>query len=229
VDDKHGGGIVLLDLHPIWLDSIKDVLDEMGMRVAAATTVPEDALEAIARLAPRYFVLDPAVREGESDWLRLIGEAVAIDPELIVIALSECGDAETVQAAFAAGAAAYVVKTANKSDIAAALRLAQKTAIYVARSLPAAPDNEALTRREFEILQLVAEGHSNAVIGRKLWLAEQTVKFHLSNVYRKIGVQNRTAAARWAELHGVSSLESAQGRSEETAAPALAWTSPAAS
>ena len=48
---------------------------------------------------------------------------------------------------------------------------------------------------------------TNAAIGRKLWLAEQTVKFHLSNVYRKIGVQNRTAAARWAELHGVSSLE----------------------
>jgi NarL family two-component system response regulator LiaR len=228
VDDKHGD-IVLLDLHPIWLDSITDVLDEMGMNVAAATTVPEEALDAIARLAPRYFVLDPAVRDGESDWLRLIGEAVALDPELTVIALSESGDAETVQAAFAAGAAAYVVKTASESDIGAALRLAQKTAIHVARSLPAAPDNEALTRREFEILQLVAEGHSNAVIGRKLWLAEQTVKFHLSNVYRKIGVQNRTAAARWAELHGVSSLETEEARSPETPAPALAWTSPAAS
>jgi DNA-binding NarL/FixJ family response regulator len=228
VDDKHGD-IVLLDLHPIWLDSMRDVLDEMGMTVAAATTVPEDALDAIARLAPRYFVLDPAVRDGESSWLRLIGEAVALDPELTVIGLSESGDPETVQAAFAAGAAAYVVKTASESDIGAALRLAQKTAIHVARSLPATPENEALTRREFEILQLVAEGHSNAVIGRKLWLAEQTVKFHLSNVYRKIGVQNRTAAARWAELHGVSTLEAEQTSSAEAPQPALAWSSPAAS
>ena len=74
---------------------------------------------------------------------------------------------------------------------------------------------ESLTPRELEILQLVAEGHSNAVIGRKLWLAEQTVKFHLSNVYRKIGVRNRTAAARWAELHGVSSLEATETRSPQ--------------
>jgi DNA-binding NarL/FixJ family response regulator len=218
VDDKHGN-IVLLDPHPIWLDSVREVLDELGMSVTAATTVPEEALEAIARLAPRYFVLDPAVRDGESNWLRLIGEAVALDPELTVIAFSESGDPETVQAAFAAGAAAFIVKTASESDIGAALRLAQTTAIHVARSVPTAPDNEALTRREFEILQLVAEGHSNAVIGRKLWLAEQTVKFHLSNVYRKIGVQNRTAAARWAELHGVSSLETAQvGSSQNSAA-----------
>ena len=227
MDSKHGC-IVLLDLHPIWLDSMRDVLDDMGMDVAAATTIPEEALDAIARLTPRYFVLDPAVRDGESTWLRLIGEAVALDPSITVIALSESGDAETVQAAFAAGAAAYVVKTANENDIGAALQLAQKTAIHVARSLPATPDNEALTRREYEILQLVAEGHSNAVIGRKLWLAEQTVKFHLSNVYRKIGVQNRTAAARWAELHGVSALDVEQERTEEVT-PALSWSSPAAS
>ena len=62
---------------------------------------------------------------------------------------------------------------------------------------------ELLTRRELEILQLVAEGHSNAAMGRKLWVTEQTVKFHLSNIYRKLGVRNRTAAARWASLHGV--------------------------
>ncbi|MDX6465389.1 MAG: two-component system, NarL family, response regulator DevR [Gaiellaceae bacterium] len=212
------GSTVLLDPHPIWLDSVQDVLDEMGMSVAEATTVPEEALDAIARLAPRYFVLDPAVRDGESNWLRLIGEAVALDPELTVIAFSESGDAEIVEGAFAAGAAVFIVKTANASDIGAALQLAQTTAIHVARSLPATPDNEALTRREFEILQLVSEGHSNAVIGRRLWLAEQTVKFHLSNVYRKIGVQNRTAAARWAELHGVSSLEATQTGSPQNSA-----------
>src|SRR5204862_799540 len=112
--------------------------------------------------------------------------------------------------------AAFVVKTASETDIGAALRLAQKTAIHLARSVPATNGNDALTRREYEILQLVAEGHSNAVIGRKFWLAEQTVKFHLSNVYRKIGVRNRTAAARWAELHGVSSLEATETKSPQT-------------
>jgi len=215
--DDDCGSIVLLDPHPIWLDSIQTVLAGLGITVAAATTVPAEALDAITRLAPRYFVLDPAVRDGESEWLSLIGEAMALDSELIVLALSESTDADVVQAAFEAGASAFVVKTAQADDIGAALRLAQRTAIHVASSLPSTPEDEALTRRELEILRLVAEGHSNAVIGRTLWLAEQTVKFHLSNVYRKIGVQNRTAAARWAELHGVSSLESPEAESQEAA------------
>jgi DNA-binding NarL/FixJ family response regulator len=226
--DKRGN-IVLLDLHQIWLDSMREVLDEMGASVVAATTVPEEALEAIARLTPEFFVLDPAVCDGESSWLRLIGQATDLDPELTVIAFSESDDTEVMEAAFAAGAAAFLVKTAIEGDISAALRLAQATAIHIARSVPAMPENEALTRREFEILQLVAEGHSNAVIGRQLWLAEQTVKFHLSNVYRKVGVQNRTAAARWAELHGVSSLEVAETGSAVTSPPSLAWSNPAAS
>jgi DNA-binding CsgD family transcriptional regulator len=60
-----------------------------------------------------------------------------------------------------------------------------------------------LTRRELEILRLVAEGHSNAELARTLWVTEQTIKFHLSNIYRKLEVANRTEASRWAQLHGV--------------------------
>jgi DNA-binding CsgD family transcriptional regulator len=62
-----------------------------------------------------------------------------------------------------------------------------------------------LTRRELEILQLVAEGHSNTQLAKMLWVTEQTVKFHLSNVYRKLDVANRTEASRWAQLHGLLS------------------------
>jgi DNA-binding CsgD family transcriptional regulator len=62
-----------------------------------------------------------------------------------------------------------------------------------------------LTRRELEILQLVAEGHSNAQLARMLWVTEQTVKFHLSNIYRKLDVSNRTEASRWAQLQGLLS------------------------
>jgi DNA-binding CsgD family transcriptional regulator len=58
-----------------------------------------------------------------------------------------------------------------------------------------------LTRRELEILKLVAEGLSNAELARMLWVTEQTVKFHLSNIYRKLNVSNRTEASRWAQLH----------------------------
>jgi DNA-binding NarL/FixJ family response regulator len=57
-----------------------------------------------------------------------------------------------------------------------------------------------LTPRELEVLRSVAEGHTNAEIGRELWLTEQTVKFHLSKIYRKLGVSNRTEASRYALL-----------------------------
>ena len=67
-----------------------------------------------------------------------------------------------------------------------------------------------LTKREREILQLVAEGHSNSQLARMLWVTEQTVKFHLSNIYRKLDVANRTEASRWAQIHGL--LEPAAGR-----------------
>jgi DNA-binding NarL/FixJ family response regulator len=65
---------------------------------------------------------------------------------------------------------------------------------------PACP----LTARELEILRAVAEGHTNARIGRQLWVTEQTVKFHLSNIYRKLGVSNRTEASRYALVNGLA-------------------------
>ena len=71
------------------------------------------------------------------------------------------------------------------------------------QSRAATEDLPDLTRRELEILQLVAEGHSNTQLAKMLWVTEQTVKFHLSNVYRKLDVANRTEASRWAQLHGL--------------------------
>jgi DNA-binding NarL/FixJ family response regulator len=62
---------------------------------------------------------------------------------------------------------------------------------------------EGLTTREREVLCLVAAGLPNGRIAKELWVTEQTVKFHLSNVYRKLGVANRTAASRYAHLHGL--------------------------
>jgi DNA-binding CsgD family transcriptional regulator len=74
-----------------------------------------------------------------------------------------------------------------------------------------------LTRRELEILRLVAEGDSNAELARMLWVTEQTVKFHLSNIYRKLDVSNRTEASRWAQVHGLL-----EARPTVTLEPALA-------
>ena len=73
-----------------------------------------------------------------------------------------------------------------------------------ARRSPSSDEDCPLTDRELEILRLVAEGHTNGRIARELWVTEQTVKFHLSNTYRKLGVANRTEASRYAHLHNLT-------------------------
>ena len=112
-----------------------------------------------------------------------------------------------------------MIKTAQPADIRAGVRQAFRSSIFLPsprRSAsppqpqppPATTDGEVLTRREVEILKLAAEGPSNAELARKLWVTEQTVKFHLSNIYRKLGVANRTEASRWAQVNGLLGDES---------------------
>jgi NarL family two-component system response regulator LiaR len=129
------------------------------------------------------------------------------------VVLSASDDPQQIQAAFAAGASVYCVKRAAAADLVVAIRQAFDHSIYLAgaytgelaSSGAADPgrygEAAELTRREFEILQLVAEGHSNSALATMLWVTEQTVKFHLSNIYRKLNVSNRTEASRWAQLH----------------------------
>jgi DNA-binding NarL/FixJ family response regulator len=110
---------------------------------------------------------------------------------------------------------AFVVKKAHPDDLAVAVRQAYEHSIFLpgwtSETEPAfadRPDHPDLTRRELEILRLVAEGHSNADVAKMLWVTEQTVKFHLSNIYRKLAVGNRTEASRWAQVHGLLSAKS---------------------
>jgi len=133
-----------------------------------------------------------------------------LHPGLKTIVLTSSDDPSDISGAFAAGAAAYVIKTAHADDIASAIRQAFDHSIFfsppaLAPAETMAPSNGAdeLTRREFEILKLAADGHSNAQMAKMLWVTEQTVKFHLSNIYRKLDVSNRTEASRWAQLHGL--------------------------
>jgi DNA-binding NarL/FixJ family response regulator len=79
-----------------------------------------------------------------------------------------------------------------------------------------------LTGRELEILRLVAGGASNARIAGRLWVTEQTVKFHLSNVYRKLGVANRTEASHYAHTRGLLDLAALAGSSGDPSQPAAA-------
>jgi DNA-binding NarL/FixJ family response regulator len=206
---------ILLDPHPLWLDAVADVLQRVGVDVRETTTEPEEALALLSEYNPDLFVVELGAYAGRVEAADTIRVARERAPGIRVIVLSTVADPEHIDRALNAGAVAYVIKTAQPDDFASAVRQAFDHSIFFPGSAetaaPAtAPASEAdtpLTKRELEILRLVAEGHTNADMARKLWVTEQTVKFHLSNIYRKLHVANRTEAGRWAQLQGLLSTE----------------------
>jgi DNA-binding NarL/FixJ family response regulator len=210
-----GRSAVVLDRHPLWRDAVAQLLDGLGVNVVGKTNNGEAAVQLLDTDKADLLVLGLQVPAGRPDAeaLALLRRVREGHPHVRQVVLSECAEPEHIDAAFAAGAVVYCIKTAEPEDLASAIRQAFYHSIFVAdvrrvaTSAHPAPRNDAagaeLTRREREILKLVAEGHSNAQLARMLWVTEQTVKFHLSNIYRKLDVANRTEASRWAQLNGL--------------------------
>jgi DNA-binding NarL/FixJ family response regulator len=201
---------VLVDQHPLWLDTVAQVVSRVGVEVVGKATSSTAALALVEEAQPRLLITGIKMANDEIDGIALVRNALERAAGLKAIVLSMYDDPQHIDAAFAAGAAAYVLKTAHPDDLTSAIRQAFDHSIYLAGVRPAAApaqaaveDSPGLTRRELEILQLVAEGHSNAELARMLLVTEQTVKFHLSNLYRKLNVSNRTEASRWAQLRGL--------------------------
>jgi DNA-binding NarL/FixJ family response regulator len=132
-------------------------------------------------------------------------------PGVEVVALTTFSEPERVHAAMAAGAAGYLLKDASADDVAAAVRAAYRGEVHLdpvaARNLSrslTAPDQAGagLTRREREILVLIAQGKSNRDIASTLVISERTARTHVSNVLAKLGLTSRTQAALWAVREG---------------------------
>jgi DNA-binding NarL/FixJ family response regulator len=203
---------VLLDPYPIWLDAVELVLNRVGVGIVGKTSSGSEAVRLVSEHAPDLLIVEIDSLPGEPGGLDVVRQARATGSELRAIVLSSHQVTSAIDGALAAGAAAYVVKTAHPDDVASAVRQAFDHSVFLpgspapasAASQGARPERPGgLTRREVEILRLVAEGHSNAQLASMLWVTEQTVKFHLSNIYRKLDVTNRTEASRWAQLNGL--------------------------
>ena len=152
------------------------------------------------------------VRMPERDGLELLKEIKGSWPGVRVIMLTSYDHSRYVKAALGEGADGYMLKDATPEDLDQAIRVAMAGGGNVLSAkamralfdeggetgeedgdLPRRPDN--LTKRELDILALLAEGRSNRDISRQLFLSEKTVKAHLAAVFRKLGVTNRTQAA----------------------------------
>jgi DNA-binding NarL/FixJ family response regulator len=129
-------------------------------------------------------------------------------PGTKVVVLTSFADRQRVSDAVRAGAVGYLLKDCTPEDLLAAVRAAAAGHVpldpRVAGALLPARDAEPeqlLSEREQEVLLLAAQGLANKQIGRRLGISDSTVKVHLGNIYRRIGVTDRTSAAMWARDH----------------------------
>jgi DNA-binding NarL/FixJ family response regulator len=207
---------VLLDRHPLWLTAVERVLKAIDIEVVAKAVTVDQALAALEKHDPDLFVAEIVTPSSPVVDVSFLPRVREVAPEAKTVILSMHEEAQHIDAALQAGAAAYVLKSAHPDDLASTIRQIFDHSVFLPGNGEAAPATapinigvprltkpSSLTRREVEILQLAAEGHSNAQMAKLLWVTEQTVKFHLSNIYRKLDVSNRTEASRWAQLHGL--------------------------
>ena len=194
------------------VEGTKQALERAGgFDVVGEAVNGVQVLPLVRRLKPDLVLLD--LRMPQMDGLTCLAKIRKEFPEVKVAILSVSQDPELIQTALKRGANAYIVKTIDPDDLPGALRQALDGNVFTTAGLTEDPGERAakdagLTERELGIVRAVARGLSNEAISKELWVAEQTVKFHLTNIYRKLGVSNRTEAARYAFEQGLVEPES---------------------
>ncbi|MDH2387930.1 response regulator transcription factor [Streptomyces sp. HNM0663] len=202
-------GVFLLDDHEVVRRGVHDLLDaEPDMTVVGEAATAEQALARVPALRPDVAVLD--VRLTQGDGVTVCRELRSRMPELACLMLTSFDDEEALLDAIMAGAAGYVLKQISGTDLVSAVRSVASgqslldpgaTARVMARLRGETRQEEqpdalpGLTDRERDILALVGEGLTNREIGKRLYLAEKTVKNNISRLLAKLGVERRVQAA----------------------------------
>jgi DNA-binding NarL/FixJ family response regulator len=198
--------VVIADDHQITLDGVRRTLEAAdGINVVGTASTGSQVLPLVKRTAPDMILLD--IRMPGIDGITCLDLLRKNHPDVKVVMLSAYSERDQVQTALSHGASAYIAKTVNPADLPAALRQVVDGTVFhpigVTESRGHDEPETDLTEREMTMLRALARGLSNKAIGSEFWVTEQTVKFHLGNIYRKLGVQNRTAAVHYAHQHGL--------------------------
>ena len=196
--------VLIADDHPLVLQGVRKALEASeDIDVVGEARSGEELLALVERRNPDLVLLD--LNMPGLHGLDCVAELKRRWPEIKTVVLSASDDRHSIDSSLLAGASSYILKSVSPVDIPSVLRQAANGAVYHVPSVPApreaecsAPAGPELTPRETTILKAVAGGRTTKAISEDLWLSEHTVKFHLTNIYRKLGVSNRSAAVRYA-------------------------------
>ncbi len=205
---------VLVDDHALLREGLRALLSRSDdVLVVGEADSYDSALAEVAVSRPDVVVIDLKLTVGaDYDGLRLIEEISRRHPGVATLVLTTFLDDDLVVRAVRAGARGYVVKDVDTTELVRAVRAVAsggsafdpRSATSVLRTMGRAQDSSAeLTDREREVLRHLAQGESNGQIGAALYISESTVKFHIRNVIRKLGVSRRTDAVYVASKRGL--------------------------
>jgi two-component system response regulator DevR len=198
--------VFLLDDHDIVRKGVRSLLESDGdIEIVGEASTVADARRLIPQLLPRVVVLDTQLPDGSG--IDLCRDLRALSPESRALMLTSEDGEESIVAAMHAGAVGYVLKQVEGTSLLSAVRtiasghslidpaLARRMITWMEQTNDAPEELAGLTDQQLRILALLAEGLTNREIGTRLYLAEKTVKNHVTRILAKLGVQRRTQAA----------------------------------
>jgi DNA-binding NarL/FixJ family response regulator len=209
--------VALVDDHAMVRRGLAQLLQgEVGIEVVGTAATGAEAVDLVADQLPDVVLMDlqmPGIDGAAAT--RVLADR---HPQVQVLVLTSFSDRERIVAALDAGAVGYLLKDAEPAELVAGIQavargdspLHPRAARELLRSrsaqaaAPGTPSGDVrLTPRELEVLSLVRQGLANKQIGRRLGISERTVKAHLSSLFQRLGVADRTQAALWAQRHDV--------------------------
>ncbi|HEV2787376.1 MAG TPA: response regulator transcription factor [Solirubrobacteraceae bacterium] len=197
--------VLIADDQLLILNGVRSALENAeDIEVVGATQRGEQVAALVDAERPDLVLLDHEMAGTQG--VACVRRIKQSHPDVKVVTLSASEDSQRIAEALAAGADAYIGKRINPDDLPSALRQVVAGVVYYSgpacgAAAPRAADGDALTQRELTMLEAISRGLSTKAISRELWISEKTVKFHLTNIYRKLGVHNRAGAMRYAYDH----------------------------
>jgi DNA-binding NarL/FixJ family response regulator len=203
--------VVIADDHRVVRVGLEQLLETFDdIELVGAADGGERAVELVGDAKPDVLLLDLSMPD--VDGIEVTERVATSSPDTRVVLFTSFSDREQIVRALDAGAIGYLLKDAEPDAIHDALRAAARgeaplapkaAAVLLASRSERAANAVELTTRERDVLALVIAGDANKQIARKLGISEKTVKGHLTNLFQRIGVQDRTQAALWAERNGI--------------------------